>query len=51
MTQIEAKAKFYVAEEYHWDYFRKNPGKGYCRMVIAPKVAKFMRDHAELVKP
>lgn len=31
---------FYPAEEYHQRYFERNPGQGYCRMVIAPKVAK-----------
>ena len=34
---------FYPAESYHQDYFRQNPGQGYCRAVVAPKVAKFRK--------
>jgi peptide-methionine (S)-S-oxide reductase len=40
VTQLVAAPTFYPAEEYHQDYFRRNPGQGYCRAVIAPKVAK-----------
>jgi peptide methionine sulfoxide reductase MsrA len=32
--------KFYAAEEYHQDYFRKNPHAPYCSVVISPKVQK-----------
>jgi peptide methionine sulfoxide reductase MsrA len=32
---------FFPAESYHQDYYRENPGQGYCRVVIAPTVAKF----------
>ena len=41
VTEITAFTKFYPAESYHQDYFRNNPNQGYCRYVIAPKVAKF----------
>ena len=41
VTQVEKLDKFYRAEEYHQRYFEKNPGQGYCRVVIAPKVSKF----------
>lgn len=41
VTEIVAAPKFYEAEEYHQDYFRKNPGAGYCIAVVAPKVKKF----------
>jgi peptide-methionine (S)-S-oxide reductase len=40
VTQLVPAPTFYPAEEYHQDYFRRNPGQGYCRAVIAPKVAK-----------
>ena len=40
VTQIVPLEKFYVAEEYHQDYFRKNPHAGYCNIVISPKVQK-----------
>jgi peptide-methionine (S)-S-oxide reductase len=41
VTQIADAAPFYPAEEYHQNYYVKNPNQGYCRLVIAPKVAKF----------
>src|SRR5688500_16044584 len=40
VTELAPAPEFYVAEPYHQDYFRKNPGQGYCRAVVAPKVAK-----------
>jgi len=45
VTEIVPFSVFYPAEEYHRDYFRRNPGQGYCRAVIAPKVAKFRHEH------
>ena len=39
-TEIVPLAKFWPAEDYHQDYFRKNPNAGYCRVVIAPKIHK-----------
>jgi peptide-methionine (S)-S-oxide reductase len=41
VTEIAPLQAFYKAEEYHQDYFAKNPTQGYCRMVVAPKVKKF----------
>ena len=40
VTEVVPLAKFYEAEEYHQDYFRKNPDQAYCRFVIAPKLQK-----------
>jgi len=40
VTTVQAFVAFYPAEEYHRDYFERNPGQPYCRVVIAPKVAK-----------
>jgi len=40
VTQIVPAATFYRAEDYHLDYYRKNPKAGYCRAVIAPKLKK-----------
>jgi len=40
VTEIVPLEKFYEAEAYHQDYFRKNPDQGYCRAVIAPKLKK-----------
>ena len=41
VTEIAPLQAFYKAEDYHQDYFAKNPAQGYCRMVVAPKVRKF----------
>jgi peptide-methionine (S)-S-oxide reductase len=41
VTQIVPLQKFYRSEDYHHDYYRKNPNAGYCRAVIRPKVEKF----------
>jgi peptide-methionine (S)-S-oxide reductase len=41
VTQVVDAAPFYPAEDYHQNYYTKNPNQGYCRVVIAPKVAKF----------
>ena len=41
VTQIQPLDAFYPAEEYHQQYFQRNPFQGYCMAVIAPKVAKF----------
>src|SRR5713226_7030383 len=43
VTEVAPLHAFYRAEEYHQDYFRKNPTAGYCRVVIAPKVSKFRK--------
>jgi peptide-methionine (S)-S-oxide reductase len=40
VTELVPLTEFYPAEEYHRDYFRRNPNQSYCRVVIAPKVAK-----------
>ncbi len=40
VTEIAAAQTFWRAEEYHQDYFRRNPQAGYCRAVIAPKLHK-----------
>lgn len=49
MTEVTPLGAFYPAEPYHQDYFAKNPNQGYCRAVVAPKVAKFREAFAELV--
>lgn len=40
VTQIVPLVKFYPAENYHQDYFKKNPKKAYCQAVIVPKLKK-----------
>jgi len=50
VTEVAPLAAFYPAEEYHRDYFRRNPGQSYCRAVIAPKVAKLRKHYFEKLK-
>lgn len=50
VTEVAPFDEFYKAEEYHQEYYEKNPGAGYCRVVIAPKVAKFRKNYADQLK-
>ncbi len=50
VTQIEPLTVFYEAEPEHHDYFARNPGSGYCQVVVAPKVVKFRKQFADRVK-
>jgi len=44
VTEIVPLTRFYPAEAYHQDYFRRNPDQAYCQAVIAPKVRKFQKE-------
>lgn len=50
VTEISPFTAFYEAEEYHQDYYSNNPNQGYCRIVINPKVEKFRKQYAHLLK-
>lgn len=50
ITQVSKASKFYEAEDYHQDFYKKNPTHGYCSVVIAPKVDKFKSKFKESVK-
>lgn len=50
VTQVAPCPIFYPAEAYHQGYFRQNPEQGYCRVVIAPKVAKLRKNFASQLK-
>jgi peptide-methionine (S)-S-oxide reductase len=50
VTQVAPLEKFYPAEEYHRDYYKRHPEQGYCRAVISPKVAKFRQKWASRLK-
>ena len=50
VTAISKLEKFYSAEDYHQEYFAKNPNQPYCQMVVAPKVAKFRKVFLERLK-
>lgn len=47
VTQVGPATTFYEAEEYHQEYFVKNPEQGYCAVVVAPKLKKFREKFAE----
>ena len=47
VTQVEPLENFYNAEDYHKSYFSRNPKTGYCRIVIAPKIAKLRKKYRE----
>ena len=50
VTEITTLSIFYPAEDYHQEYFQRNPYAGYCSAVIAPKVAKFRTKYLEKLK-
>jgi peptide-methionine (S)-S-oxide reductase len=50
VTELVPLETFYPAEAYHQDYFEQNPRQRYCQIVIAPKVAKFRKEHLEWLK-
>jgi peptide-methionine (S)-S-oxide reductase len=52
VTQVEAAAEFYPAEDYHQGYYRGHTQQPYCQVVIAPKVTKFRQKYlAKLQQP
>ena len=50
VTELLPLDKYSPAEDYHQDYFERNPNQGYCMAVAAPKVAKFRKTFARLQK-
>lgn len=50
VTQILPFKSFFEAEDYHQDYFEKNPEKPYCKLVIDPKIQKLKRDFKKYLK-
>ncbi|MDX2137302.1 MAG: peptide-methionine (S)-S-oxide reductase MsrA [Chloroflexota bacterium] len=50
VTEVTAAPEFYPAEDYHQEYFKRNPLQGYCTFVVAPKVAKFRRKYFDRLK-
>jgi peptide-methionine (S)-S-oxide reductase len=51
VTELVPLDAFYRAEDHHQEYYRRNPYQGYCRVVIAPKVAKFRQRYLNRLKP
>ncbi len=50
VTEVLPQANYSAAEAYHQDFFERNPHQGYCMAVAAPKVAKFRKTFARLVR-
>ena len=50
VTEVEPLADYWPAEDYHQDFFERNPHQGYCLAVAAPKVLKFRQTLARLAK-
>ena len=50
VTEIVPLERFYPAEDYHREYYDRNPEQGYCQVVISPKVAKLRQKFAEKLK-
>ena len=51
VTELAPLKEFYVAEEYHQDYYKQNPSAGYCRVVIRPKIDKLKKSPTVTGKP
>lgn len=49
VTEVTRLETFWPAEPYHQNFFANNPSQGYCRVVIAPKIAKFRERYAHLM--
>jgi peptide-methionine (S)-S-oxide reductase len=49
VTEVAPLRELYAAEEYHQDFFAKNPNQGYCVAVVAPKVSKVRAKFSDLL--
>lgn len=50
VTEVTKFDKFYIAEDYHQEYFARNPYQPYCMAVVAPKVSKFRKHFLDMLK-
>lgn len=50
VTTVEPLEQFYVAEDYHQNYYQKNRGANYCQLIIDPKVEKIRQKYKDLLK-
>jgi len=50
VTELKPFEAFYRAEDYHQEYFKRNAGQAYCRLIIAPKVAKLRKQYSDWLK-
>ncbi len=51
VTEVSPAQPFYPAEDYHQEYFMRNPNQPYCAYLIAPKLAKFRQQFTAKLKP
>lgn len=51
VTEITEAPRFWPGEAYHQQYYRRNPDRGYCAAMIAPKMAKLRKAYADRLKP
>ena len=50
VTEVQGLEKFYLAEEYHQQYYENNPGNLYCALVVSPKVEQFQEEFKDFLK-
>jgi peptide-methionine (S)-S-oxide reductase len=50
VTTLEKMEQFYIAEDYHQEYFANNPYQPYCSAVVRPKVVKFRKQYMDMLK-
>ena len=50
VTEVQPAGEFWPAEDYHNEYFRRNPDQPYCAYVVAPKVSKFRKKFAAMMR-
>jgi len=50
VTEVAPLGKYYPAEDYHQDYYKRNTAQGYCQAVIAPKLSKFRKNYVDQLK-
>jgi peptide-methionine (S)-S-oxide reductase len=50
VTEISPAEQFWIGEEYHQDFFAKNPNQGYCNAVVAPKMAKVRAKFTQYIR-
>jgi len=51
VTEVKKLTEFFPAEGHHQDFYKKFPNKGYCRLVIDPKIKKLEKDFKKYLKP
>lgn len=51
VTEVTAFTEFFPAEDYHQEYFKKNPNQPYCQLIILPKLIKLRKKYTTKLKP